>query len=106
MANKLTPIEKYLRTLPMERVEAIHKAAKANKMVFDSRCRCLLGVAGGGTVEGYWQERLNQTARNAEYQLSEMGEGFTDAERDRARNKAIIPYLSAEIARRKKSTHK
>jgi len=94
-------IRPYLAAISTEALWQLCATAKDGQIAFLSQCRCIRGIVGGGTQEGYHRE-CSPLAVSAEEGLAELG--FPTCTSlllgDHYRNIRLLPMVRAEIRRR------
>jgi hypothetical protein len=99
----MSAIKRYLRGVELERLKVLRKKLRAGEFEYIDRCKCLLGIVGGGTTEGYDEQVRQLFGARADEELCDFGgRADTCTARDRQRIKALLPLVREEIARRQK----
>jgi len=101
-------IRTYLREIPDEALWQLCAMAKDGQIEYLNKCKCMLGIVGGATFEGYRRENTLE-AIMAESGLNMIGcYGFAteynsrtpEPVRDRYRNLRLLPMVRYEMKRR------
>jgi hypothetical protein len=98
-------ITAYLQSMDDYTLAVVTATAKDSKMKFNNKCDCICGIAGGGTVAGYYGQSSN-IAKAAEHSmalLAGISRRYYFAAADRVRNHVIAWLGMAEQKRREET---
>jgi hypothetical protein len=98
-------IRQYLANVSDSALWQLAAMSKDGQVQYIDNCKCIRGIVGGGTFEGYCLED-SADACNAENGLNIIGiwglqvRAKTQPEQDHHRNLRLLPIVRAEIRRR------
>lgn len=94
-------IRPYLRQITDQQLAVLTAMAQDGKVEYSDHCKCIRGIVGGCTFNGYISEN-SDLAECAELGLLEFGYNGPILDDNSARNRRLVPMCKAEQRQRER----